>query len=396
MSSDTRSAPAAFGNLAPEQIIAPESVGELSECLRQARHDRARLLIAGGGTRLAFGNSGEAFDRVLLTSNLNRVIHYEPDDMTLAVEPGCTVAQITDLLAEHGQYIALDVAHPERATIGGSFATGMSGPRRLGGGSLKDWVIGIEVAGVDGVIARAGGMVVKNVTGYDMMHLHYGAFGAFGVVTRLNLKVFPQPGASRSVTLTYQTPADAHAAAIALLRSQLQPASILVANDGGWAVHVRIDAPPSAIDRLVERVIETATETASTEDVTTTDNGDAAVEPFVRAVDLTTGRVVARLPIVATKQVGLMQAVGEADDIQVCADLGSGLVYLTSQTKQPIEAVIAACDAAPTWLALPAAERRGIDVFGPMTPPAADVVRRLKASFDPDGMLNPGRFVLGL
>jgi len=395
MSSDSKLAPPVFGNLSPEQIIAPESVDELSECLRQAQNDRARLLVAGGATRLAFGNSGSAFDRVLLTRGLNRVIHYEPDDMTMAVEPGCTIEQITNVLAEHGQFVALDVAHPETATIGGSFATGMSGPRRLGGGSLKDWVIGIEVAGVDGAIAKAGGMVVKNVTGYDMMHLHYGALGAFGVVTRLNLKVFPQPGASRSVIFTFEQSVAAHAAAIAILRSQLQPASILIANDDGWKVYARIDAPPTAIERLVERVISTASEFETPQDVAIDEDGSVAVQPFVRAVDLQSGQVVVRLPIVATRQVALLDAV-PGDDVNVCADIGSGLVYLSAKTKASIAPVLEGQDSPPTWLSLPVAERQGIDVFGPMATPAADVVRRLKASFDPDGMLNPGRFVLGL
>lgn len=396
MSSEVRSHTTRFGNLAPGQISEPESVGELSECLRRARHERERLLIAGGGTRLAFGNSGGPFDRVLLTGKLNRVIHYEPDDMTLAVEPGCTIDQIATLLAEHGQFIALDVAHPERATIGGSYATGLSGPRRLSGGSLKDWVIGVDVAGIDGTIARAGGMVVKNVTGFDMMHLHYGALGAFGVVARLNLKVFPLPGASRSVVLAYDDSVTAHTAAIALLRSQLQPSSILIANDDGWRVHVRIDAPETAIERLVERVTETAVEAASARDRSVAAGGETAVAPFVRSVDLASGRVVARVPIVATRQNILLTALGTQGDVEVCADLGSGLIYLAAQARQPIDHLLVDADTSPTWLALPAHVRRDTDVFGPLAAPAAEVVRRLKDSFDPDRQLNPGRFVLGL
>jgi len=395
MSSETKPA-TAFGNLAPEQIIAPASVGELTECLRQAQHDRARLLIAGGGTRLAFGNSGGPFDRVLLTRKLNRVIHYEPDDMTLAVEPGCTIEQVTNLLGEQGQFIALDVAHPERATIGGSYATGLSGPRRLSGGSLKDWVIGVEVAGVDGTVARAGGMVVKNVTGFDMMHLHYGALGAFGVVTRLNLKVFPQPGASRSVALAYEEVADAHAAAIAILRSQLQPSSILIANEDGWHVHVRIDAPATAIDALVQRVIDTADEAATARDTVIDRAGDAAVGPFVRSVDLTSGRVIARVPAVATRQIGLLSRVATSSDVDICADLGSGLIYLVASSRDAITHSLGGDDAQPTWMSLPVGDRQDIDVFGPLATPSADVVRRLKDSFDPDRLLNPGRFVLGL
>ena len=396
MSSDVKVHMARFGNLAPEQVIAPESVGELTECLRQAQLDGTRLLIAGGGTRLAYGNSGGPFDRVLLTRGLNGVIHYEPDDMTMAVEPGCTIEQITTMLAEQGQSIALDVAHPERATIGGSYATGLSGPRRLSGGSLKDWVIGVEVAGVDGTIARAGGMVVKNVTGFDMMHLHYGALGAFGVVTRLNLKVFPQPNASRSVAFSYDDVAKAHTAAIAILRSQLQPSSILIANADGWRVHVRIDAPATAIDTLVQRVIGTADDAASAMDTSIDEAGGAALAPFVRAVDLTSGRAIARMPVGATRQVQTLRRVGSARDLDVCADLGSGLVYLVSGSSEVIVASISEEDGTPTWLSLPAAERAGIDVFGPLATPAADVVRRLKDAFDPDRLLNPGRFVLGL
>ena len=396
MSSEVKPQAAGFGTLAPEQVKEPESVGELSECLRQARDERARLLIAGGGTRLAFGNSGGPFDQVLLTRRLNRVIHYEPDDMTLAVEPGCTIEQIATMLSEHGQFVALDVAHPERATIGGSYATGLSGPRRLSGGSLKDWVIGVEVAGIDGTIARAGGMVVKNVTGFDMMHLHYGALGAFGVVTRLNLKVFPQPGASRSVAFAYEDVSNAHAAAIALLRSQLQPSSILIANDDGWRVHIRIDAPPTAIDRLVQRVIETADDAAFAWDTTIDDSGAVAVAPFVRSVDLTSGRAIARVPIVATRQVGLLSTIGPGKEIEACSDLGSGLVYLAASSKQSIADALTGETAQPTWLSLPVAERHDVDVFGPLAEPAADVVRRLKDSFDPERRLNPGRFVLGL
>ncbi len=396
MSSDVHANAPSFGNLAPEQIKSPQSVAELSEFLRAAQRDQTRLLIVGGGSRLAFGNSGGSFDQVILTRQLNRIIHYEPDDMTLAVEPGCTIGEIASMLHARGQFIALDVAHPERATIGGSYATGLSGPRRLAGGSLKDWVIGVEIAGLDGAIARAGGMVVKNVTGFDMMHLHYGALGAFGVVTRLNLKVFPAPGASRSISLEYGNAASAHASAIALLRSQLQPSSILMTNDDGWSVHVRIDAPETAIDRLVERVIDTAADAAAPATTDVDASGDVALRPFLRAVDLTTGRTVARLPIVATHQIGLLSTIDPSGDIDVCADVGSGLIYLNAPSKQLIDDARVGELAQPTWLSLPAADRRDVDVFGPFAAPAGDVVRRLKDAFDPDRLLNPGRFVLGL
>src|SRR4051812_24005395 len=115
-----------------EWVEQPETVGELREVLQRVNRDRLHAVVWGGRTRLTFGNAGGPFGLAISTARLTRVIQYEPDDMTLAVEPGCTIGQLHALLAAGGQQIALDVAHPGRATIGGSYATGMSGPRRLG------------------------------------------------------------------------------------------------------------------------------------------------------------------------------------------------------------------------------------------------------------------------
>src|SRR5690349_12061215 len=150
MSSDIASAPAEVDFATIASIVEPASAAELSAALTEVERDDLHALICGGRTRLAFGNLGGPFDLVISTARLNRVIQYDPDDLTLAVEPGCTLVQIEQLLGAQGQQIALDAPHPDRATIGGSYATGLSSPRRLSGGSLKDWVIGVEVAGSDG------------------------------------------------------------------------------------------------------------------------------------------------------------------------------------------------------------------------------------------------------
>jgi glycolate oxidase FAD binding subunit len=324
------------------------------------------------------------------------VIHYEPGDMTLAVEPGCTIAQLAELLAAQGQQIPLDAARPEQATIGGAYATGLSSPRRLGGGSLKDWVIGVEVAGVDGVVAKAGGMVVKNVTGYDMMHLHYGALGAFGVVTRLNLKVFPRSGAESSIRLTYERAADAYAAGIAVLRSQLQPSALLVANDGGWNVHVRCDAPPGAIERQTARVIETASAPSVPVSVATETEGTAAVAPFTRVADLTRGRGVVRLSVPASRQADVLGLLSEMPGQEIRADLGSGVVYIAAAASLDWVTQVRAIDRRAVFLALPPECKHEIDVFGGLGEAEATIVRRLKDAFDPARRMNRGRFVLGL
>lgn len=396
MSSDIRADTIEVDGTAITDVRAPETVDELRDALREVSADGLHAVIAGGGTRLVFGNAGGPFDIAISTRKLDRVLQYEPDDMTIAVEPGCPIAAIRELLAESRQAIALDAAHDDRSTIGGAYATGMSGPRRLGGGSLKDWVIGVEVAGPDAVVAKAGGMVVKNVTGFDMMHLHYGALGAFGVVTRLNLKVFPAPSASRSIELTFQSPAEAHAAAVAILTSQLQPASVLCWNDDdAWHVSARCDAPETAIDRLAERMLTVAGESGAPSAAESVMGGESALRPFTSLVDLTSGGVVARLPMTASRQAPTMAGLAEAG-WSICADLGSGLIYARRPEAAGIEDLPEDLAGVATWLALPAGLKAGRDVFGPTPKAVQPILRRLKDSFDPDRRLNRGRFALGL
>lgn len=396
MSSEVELVPVIVDGTEITDVRFPESPQEMSATLREMQPVDAHALIVGGGTRTAFGNLGGSFDLAISTRKLNRILQYEPDNMTMAVEPGCTIEQIREALAANRQSIALDAAHDSRSTIGGAYATGMSGPRRLGGGSLKDWVIGVEVMGPDGVNAKAGGMVVKNVTGFDMMHLHYGALGAFGVVTRLNLKVFPAPTASRSMQLVYTTPEHAHAAAVALITSQLLPASIVVANTPeGWQTSVRCDAPEEAIELLVQRMNAVAADAAEPISANVSDDGSDALSAFRDTADLAAGDIVVRLPIRASHQPAALPRLADTG-WRVCADVGSGLVYARRPSSDALDDGGIEAFSTATWLALPRHLKTDRDVFGPTPDAVQPILRRLKDSFDPERRLNRGRFALGL
>ena len=399
MSSDVVVQPCVVDDETIEHVIEPESVEELIDVLAGPLRVERHFLISGGGTRLTYGNVGGPFDAVLSTRRLNRILQYEPDDMTIAVEPGCTIAQIQEALRPANQSLALDVAHPGRATIGGSFATGTSGPRRIANGSLKDWVIGIEAVGPAGVVAKAGGMVVKNVTGYDMMHVHYGALGAFGVITRLNLKVFPAPSTSRALQFRYSSVDAAFAAGTTILASQLQPSSVLVSSEPDaeiWQLDIRCDAPATAIDGLVARVTELVHGAAKAVGVSTSDDGASATLAFTDITDLSSSFSVVRLAVTASRQRDLLVSLDEGRHAQVCADLGSGLIYLRADWPTFEEMFGRSHPGDATLLAAPPAIKRQRDVFGALPSPAAEVVRRMKDAFDPDRRFNRGRFVLGL
>lgn len=381
-----------------ETVLAPESVGELAALLSEASAGRKSVLILGGGTRLRFGNVGGPFDLAITTRRLNRILHYEPDDMTMAVESGCTIAGIAQVLQHQGQYIALDAAWPNESTIGGAYASGLSGPRRLSGGSLKDWTIGVESVGPDGTPARAGGMVVKNVTGYDMMHVHHAALGAFGVVTRLNLKVFPVSGPPRSVVATFPAMDGAFVAAYEMLRSQLQPSSVLIdwnARDG-WMLRVRCDGPVSVVEDVAQRMRATIVGLGQVEHCEIGEDPTDAMATFAAAIDLRGNAGVARLAAPASKQPEIIRSLREIELAAICADVGSGLIYLTGSGEPGWVDQIRRAVHRPTFLALPVESKHGVDVFGEIDPANATVVQRLKAVYDPDGVLNAGRFVLGL
>ncbi len=177
----------------PLPVRRPASVPELGELVREAAAGGQGLYPVGGRTTLGLGlppiKPGFAVD----TRGLGRVVDYPARDMTVTVQAGMTVAALQEVLAKEGQRLPVDVPNPDRATLGGAVAVNASGPRRLGHGTLRDYLIGISFVTDDGVEVKAGGRVVKNVAGYDLMKLHVGALGTLGIVTQLTLKVFPRP-----------------------------------------------------------------------------------------------------------------------------------------------------------------------------------------------------------
>ena len=132
------------------------------------------------------------------TTALNQVIDYPARDMTVTVQAGITIAKLQETLAAEGQWLPVDVPQPERATLGGAVALNVSGPRRFGYGTLRDYVIGISFVTDEGQEVKAGRRVVKNVAGYDLMKVQIGAAGTLGLITQLTLKVKPKPEARRA------------------------------------------------------------------------------------------------------------------------------------------------------------------------------------------------------
>ncbi|MGL6097349.1 MAG: FAD-binding oxidoreductase [Fimbriiglobus sp.] len=177
----------------PLPLRRPDSVAALGEFVREAADANLGIYPVGGRTTLDLGlpptKPGFAVD----TRGLSAVIDYPARDMTVTVQAGITVGELQAMLAKEGQRLPVDVPAADRATLGGALAANRSGPRRLGRGTLRDYVIGIGFMTDAGDEVKGGGRVVKNVAGYDLMKLQVGALGTLGVITFVTLKVFPKP-----------------------------------------------------------------------------------------------------------------------------------------------------------------------------------------------------------
>jgi glycolate oxidase FAD binding subunit len=177
----------------------PASTDELAEALAQASITSRSVLVWGGGTHQSYGYPVEP-DLVVFTDRLHAVVDWEPDDLTVVVEGGMKVADLEAQLATRGQTAVLAEA-PGQGTVGGALAAGISGYRRGRFGPTRDRILEVTLVTGDGRVVRAGGRVVKNVTGYDLPRLAVGSFGRLGVIVSVCLKLWPLPQASATVTL---------------------------------------------------------------------------------------------------------------------------------------------------------------------------------------------------
>jgi glycolate oxidase FAD binding subunit len=238
-------------------VHTPRTPEELAETLRRlAAQDRA-IVLQGAGTKRSMGGPIELDSEVVSTSALTRVLQYEPRDLTISVEAGLPWADLTRTLEANRQIVPLDPPFAAGATVGGVVASNSSGPRRRLFGTARDLVIGMRFATLEGKLVQSGGMVVKNVAGLDMAKLMIGSFGTLAAIAVVNFKVLPAPEIERSFLLPFDSLAGAIAARNRILASPLQPAALDLLNpmagatvgNQAWLLAVRAGGNAAGVDR---------------------------------------------------------------------------------------------------------------------------------------------------
>ena len=349
----------------------PASAEDLARILHEAATARHKVAPVGGGRARGMGNPGDEVDVELHTTRLDRVIEHSQADMVVSVEAGITLEALQDRLGKAGQFLPVDPFNSPGHTIGGLLASGWTGPMRLRYGSPRDFLIGIRVALPDGKLAGGGGRVVKNVSGYDMMKLHYGALGTTGVIVAASFKVFPRP--LDDVTVTIEGGWDDADRALAM---PLAPSALEIFSDG--RVLARYTGSRGAVDRVVREL------------------GWSKEDPSIWERHMT--RSPARWARISVPRTAIRQVVESLPrGAGWWASPGVGVAHwaIASDTDsvRQMRARTETAGGSLVMLSAPDDFMREVDAWG-TPPPTLEVMRRLKSAFDPDGVLNPGRFVV--
>jgi glycolate oxidase FAD binding subunit len=346
-------------------LIEPRTRGEMADAVRDAAASGLRMVPVGGRTHLARGEPAEV-DAELATTSLDRLVAYEPAEMIAVVEAGMRFGELSRIVGAAGQEWPVDA--PEEATVGGVIASGASSPRRLRVGPVRDTVLEVELITGDGRPVRGGGRTVKNVTGFDIPRLMTGSLGTLGILVQVALKLRPVPAARRLLVVegSVET-ADRALAEVPL------PAAILTTLT---RVEILLEGWPEAMEEQTARA-RSLGETRAIDDADFPNHSPWSKHPVVveasvppsrlRELTAAAGEDWGALAGVGTLWAGLASANGELSSLRArAAELGG------------VSPVI-----------------RGPGGLGGM-PTAERIHRRLKAVFDPAGVLAPGRFWGGI
>ena len=386
-------------------VLDPGDAQETAEALDEAAARGHAVIPVGGGTALNLGNPPERVDRVLSTERLAGIIDYEPTDLVLSVGAGAQFGDVQAVLAEHGQRLPLDPPGGADATIGGLIATARWGPLRYSAGTLRDLLIGIAVAHPSGTVSKAGGMVVKNVSGYDMPRLYLGSLGTLGVVVSANFKVLPRPRAEATVIATYGEAAKAFSTASALRNGREPIAALEVAFlDGAWHLAARIEGRDETVAAVAGRIGAIAggdvTRVAGLESANWWASYVAKqqIAHDENAVLVRCGARPKETAVLATDMAAALSEYGVTTPyLAASPGLGAVVARLDFGNKgsaaflADLQGVLLGIADTVTILAAPPSWKHGIDVWGRL-PEGFDVMRSLREQFDPKRTINPGRF----
>jgi glycolate oxidase FAD binding subunit len=401
----------------------PADAQDVAEIVAAAMAAKENIAISGGGSKRALGRPVETIHHLDL-GRLSGIVDYDPAELVLTAQAATPLAEISRALAAEKQMLAFEppdwcrlLGGDGAPTLGGLIACNQAGPRRVRSGSARDHFLGFSAVNGRGELWKAGGRVVKNVTGYDMSKLQAGAFGTLSALLELTVKVVPRPETSRSVAVIglsteeaiavladglnspHEVNGAAHLPGPVARRSSIAEVAgagvaltLLRLEGHGPSVAYRAAALAAALPPGLQ--LDATASTAVWQEI-------AAVQPLLATTDSVVWRL-CPTPALAAQLVNRLAAALPGCEGYV--DWGGGLVWLSLDPASAaddagagvVRAAMAAVGGHATLIRAPASTRARVAVFQPLPAPLAALTRRVKAGFDPEGILNPGRIHEGI
>ncbi len=400
----------------------PRDAEGVRDLIAWAVSDDTPLEVVGSGTKRGFGHAVAAAHRLDL-SGLSGIVDYVPAELVLTTRAATPIAEIEALLRQSNQQLAFEPADlgplfgapAERATLGGVVAANLSGPRRVQTGAARDHTLGIEVATGRGELVKAGGRVVKNVSGYDLTKLLCGSWGTLGVMTQISVKVLPAAEKMHTVLVAGLTADRACLAMTAALSSPHEvtgaayvPSAIsarsrvaYVSGANASVTAIRIEGPPMSVAARNKALRELLSDSGEIEELHGHNSGAfwQEVRDVAGFLPGGSGNTLWRLSVAPTAGGRLLDRL-VSQGFEGFLDWGGGLLWVSGNASPEsacsLRALTEEAGGHATLVRAPNALKSKVDVFHPQPETRAGLTRRIKEGFDPRGILNPGRMVRGL
>jgi len=393
--------------ISPQAIVEPGTYEEVSHVLRFANSERLAVIPIGAGSQLHFGNIPTRYDIALSLKRLDKVIEHEPADLTVTCQAGISVAGLNARLAGSGQMVPFSTDPHGVGTVGGRLAANSSGLQAMRG-RPRDFTIGLRFVTGDGLIAKTGGRVVKNVAGYDLAKLFIGSRGTLAIIVESTFKVAPLPEETMSLRLHFPTvedltlfSAEARRRTLALVSAVATGPTAVVDGTGppasGFLCHIVSSGARAGVSRTISELRTLAPAHHASLLGQEAPPAPDSVEPPPHAPGDGLQCRASVLPSHLPEAVRIFQ--GEDPGAPLHVDPLGGHVWGAwpasrdhTSLVERLRALVARLGGHLTVTHCHPELKRRTDVFGP-PPPSFPLMRAIKREFDPNNILSPGRFV---
>ncbi len=395
-------------------MIRVNGLDEAAKIIIAATADKKRLGVASMGSKTALGRA-VSYDDLLDLSAMRGIIDYQPEELVLTLRAGTPMSEVEEVLAQAGQMLPFEAPDFGRllksgstGSIGGVLATNLSGPRRLTAGAARDYLLGFQAVSGRGEFFKSGGKVMKNVTGYDLSKLICGSYGTLAIFDEVTVKTLPRPETAISLLFGFDSAVAATDAIAAIFATPHEPhaAAILPANiakkagaDLGqrFVVAIRLEGIEVSVNDRASHLLAGGFGIGEGARLSASKSRDLWQK--IRDVDLLAGcgEAIWKLSVAPSQAPAILEVVMSRFDIDFYADWAGGLVWIAAPSGPAFGAALREALAAhgsggyAQMIMCAATDSDSVSPFQPLSPAHAALHRRVKAAFDPMGVLNYGR-----